>query len=287
VAIAVAVLLISGIVGLVAAALLGSDNGDPTGDALAPTVNVEEPATAPPATVGGDTADGDSTEPTESEEPGDAPGAAAPATNAGDDFSGEIPTTAATLPPVETAVAVNEIEEPDEGDLPTPGSEPVELPPQVTTPAPTSTYPAVLFAEFEPSAVPELVGWSMSDRSSDHVRLSDGHEVIDVFLIDHAATADDALEQFYDDVNPDLEELTRSPITRLGAPSSRFVSVAGSAYVATSAGQQGSSTMTGAIVAAVRLDGTAVVITSSRAGTSSTDDLAHDGELLRAILARL
>ena len=37
-----------------------------------------------------------------------------------------------------TAVAVADIQQPNEGDLPEPGDEPVELPVQVTTPAPPS-----------------------------------------------------------------------------------------------------------------------------------------------------
>jgi len=289
VALAVAAFLLFGIVGLVGAALLGNADDDPTGDALGPVVNVDEPATAPSASGGAlapesATSDaGGRPEPTgpESSEPD------ATEQEAGDDFSGEVPTTAGTVPPLETAVAVDEIDAPDDSDLPEPGSAPVELPVQVTTPAPPSTYSAVPFAEFDVSDVPELAGWTVSDRSADHLLLSDEDQVIEVFVIDGVATADEALDQFYDDVKPDLEELNRSPVTRLGAPSSRFVSVAGAEYVATSAGQQGSSTMTGAIVAGVRADGTAVIITSSRAGTSSEAELAHDAELLRATLAHL
>lgn len=287
VAIAIAALMVLGFIGLVAAALLGSDDHDPTGNGLGPTVNVDEPATAPPATgaaVASGSDDVDGAAAAESSEQQDSSG---PASGAGDDFSGESPTTAATLPPIETALAVNEIEEPDEDDLPALGTAPVELPPQVTAPAPPSTFAAVPFGEFVPDAVPELDEWSVTDRSGDRLTLSDGDQVIDIFLIDGVATADEALEQFYDDVKPELEELTRSPITRMGAPSSRFISVAGSEYLATSAGQQGSSTMTGAIVAGVRPDGTAVIVTSSRAGTSSTDELANDAGLLSAIIAHL
>ena len=287
VAIAVAALMLFGIVGLVGAALLGDDD-EPTGDALDPVVNVDEPATAPPATGGNAASSGDDTA---ASVPGGSDASDGTdqqdSTGADDDFSGEAPTTADTVAPIETVVAVNEIEEPDENDLPEPGSVPAELPVQVTTPSPPSTFPAVQFGELDPSAVPELADWTVSDRTDDHLTLTDGDRLIEVFVVDDVATADEALEQFYDDVKPNLEELTRSPITRLGAPSSRFVSVAGSEYVATSAGQQGSSTMTGAIVAGARPDGTAFVITSSRPGTSSPDELANDANLLRAILAHL
>ena len=51
-------------------------------------------------------------------------------------------TTSGDEPTLTTAVAVADIEPPDEGDLPEPGDEPVELPVQVTTPAPPSTYRA-------------------------------------------------------------------------------------------------------------------------------------------------
>lgn len=289
VAIAVAALMLFGIVGLVGAALLGDDD-EPTGDALDPVVNVDEPATAPPAT-GGNAASSGVGDDTAASVPGGSDASDGTdqqdSTGADDDFSGEAPTTADTVAPIETVVAVNEIEEPDENDLPEPGSVPAELPVQVTTPSPPSTFPAVQFGELDPSAVPELADWTVSDRTDDHLTLTDGDRLIEVFVVDDVATADEALEQFYDDVKPNLEELTRSPITRLGAPSSRFVSVAGSEYVATSAGQQGSSTMTGAIVAGARPDGTAFVITSSRPGTSSPDELANDANLLRAILAHL
>jgi len=160
----------------------------------------------------------------------------------------------------------------------------------VTTPAPPSTYPAVPLGELEPGAVTALDGWTVAERSTDHLSLTDGEQVVEVFMddgADSADSADDALADFYDRVRPDLEEMTRSPITRLGAPSSRFESVEASEYEATTAGQQGTSVMSGAIVAGVRADGSSVVITSSRAGRSSAEQLAVDGELLRAILARL
>ena len=45
--------------------------------------------------------------------------------------------------------------------------------------------------------------------------------------------------------------------------------------------------MSGSIVAAVRPDGTAVVLTTSRSGASSRAALAADAELLTALLAQL
>jgi hypothetical protein len=54
-----------------------------------------------------------------------------------------------------------------------------------------------------------------------------------------------------------------------------------------SSNQRGTSMMSGSIVAAVRPDGTAVVLTTSRSGESSGDELAADAELLEAILAHL
>jgi hypothetical protein len=306
IALAVASLLVLGVAGLVATALFGDDGDDPTGSGLRPTVNVDEPATAPPATgepsdstaeaapesteaaddsgapattEPGDTAGPDTAGPDASGPEGSGPETSAGAAGGDDDFSDE--------PAIETVPAVNDLEQPDASDLPDPGDEPVILPPQVTTPAPPSTYAEVPFDDVGPAAIDVLDGWSESARDGDHVAFDNGDEVVELFLISGVPTADAALEHFYDDVRPDLEELTRSDITRLGAPSGRFVSVAGSEYTATSAGQQGTSTMSGSIVAAVRSDGTAVVLTTSRSGSSSASELAADGELLTAIVAHL
>lgn len=301
VAVAVAVLMAFGIGGLVGAALIADDDIDPTGNGLRPTVNVDQPATAPdaaatdeaastqPAATGGETQP-ESASASESASGADAAASSSPPAETaagGDDFSGEAPPASATLPPMTTAVAVNDIEAPSDDQLPVPGSAPVEFPALVTNPAPPSTYAIVALGELQPGAVPELDGWTVVDRRADRLSLTDGDQVIEIFLLDGVANADDALERFYDRVRPDLEEMTRSPIARLGAPNSRFDSVAGSEFAATIAGQQGTSMMSGAIVAGVRSDASAVVIASSRAGTSSTDDLAGDGVLLRAILARL
>ena len=303
IAIAIAVLMLLGIIGLVAAALLGDDD-EPTGAGLGPQVNVDAPATAPPgeesdesadtapaetaavesATVSPDS-DAPVTDAADAGDDTDAPAADAAAPPVGDDDFSDDPDE--SLPSLTTLPGVNELDQPDSSDLPEPGDEPVILPVQVTTPAPPSTFPAVPFEQFGPSAVAALAGWSEHDRSSDHVSFTRDGEMVEVFTLDGVANADDALARFYDDVEPDLEELTRSPIERLGAPSARFLSVAGSEYVATTARQQATSTMSGSIVAAVRPDGSAVVVTTSRSGESSPAELADDAELLGAILAHL
>ena len=74
---------------------------------------------------------------------------------------------------------------------------------------------------------------------------------------------------------------------RLGAPSNRFLTVLGSQFVATDAEQLVTRTSSGSVVTAARPNGTAVVLAVSRPGRSSDEELAADGELLRAILARL
>ena len=304
VAMVIAVSMLLGIVGLVAAALLGDDD-EPTGAGLGPQVDVAAPATAPPDEATGD--DGsvvdapetsapassgegqaavsasDASESTEASPTSSVDGAATPPSGDDDfsDDSSDSPPSIATLP------GVDEIEPPTSDDLPEPAGGPVVLPVQVTTPTPPSTFPAVPFGEVGPGTVTALDGWSEHDRSADHVAFTRDDEIVEVFVIDGVATADAALETFHDDVRPELEELTSSPTTRLGAPSARFLSVAGFEYVATTARQQGTSTMSGTIVAAVRPDGTAVVLTTSRAGESSESELAADAELLGAILARL
>jgi hypothetical protein len=291
VAMVIAVSMLLGIVGLVAAALLGDD--EPTGAGLRPQVDVAAPATAPPDQATGDVGSAveapEATTAVEATSAGAASGmpetsdAASP--QSGDDDFSDDPDE--SLPSITTVPGVLELDQPDSGDLPEPGDEPVQLPVQVTTPAPPSTFPAVPFEQVDPSSVAALAGWSEHDRSADHVSFTQDDEMVEVFTLDSVATADDALATFDDDVRPELEELTGSAISRLGAPSGRFLSVAGFEYVATTARQQGTSTMSGTIVAAVRPDGTAVVLTTSRAGESSERQLAADAELLGAILARL
>jgi hypothetical protein len=296
IAIVTAVLMLLGIVGLVAAAVLGDDD-EPTGAGLGPQVNVDAPATAPSGDQSDETADtapaeSDAVEPaTVSTDSGaSATAGASPADDAavppdGDDDFSDDPDV--SLPSLTTLPGIDELDQPDDGELPEPGDEPVILPVQVTTPAAPSTFPAVPFEQIGSSAVSALEGWTEHDRSPDHVAFTRDDEMVEMFAVGGVATADDALETFYEDVRPELEELTRSPIARLGAPSSRFLSVAGSEYVATTARQQGTSTMSGSIIAAVRPDGTSVVLTTSRSGASSAGELADDAELLGAVLAQL
>jgi hypothetical protein len=304
IAIAVAVLMLLGITGLVATALLGDDN-EPTGAGLGPQVNVDAPATAPPGDDAGDesaatapeassaeTNSGDDPSAVSAADASESTGGAAASSgddaesppSGDDDFSDD---PSGSLPSITTLPGVDDIEPPASDDLPEPADGPVVLPVQVTTPAPPSTFPAVPFGDVGPGSIAALDGWSEHDRSADHVAFTRDDEMVEVFVIDGVPTADAALETFYDDVRPELEELTRSPITRLGAPSARFVSVAGSEYTATTARLQATSTMSGSIVAAVRPDGTAVVLTTSRSGDSSRAELAADAEQLTALLAHL
>ncbi|MGH9136607.1 MAG: hypothetical protein ACRD0G_06105 [Acidimicrobiales bacterium] len=272
VAIVVAAVMLLGIVGLIGVAVFGGDD-DPTGAGLDRRVNVDNPATAPPASA-----------------PAAGTGAAAPdlpesTDPQGDSGEGVVDTGPS---PVTTAVAVDAIESPgDDQQLPAPGSDPVQFPAFVTNPAPPSTYAAIPLAELEPGDVPELQGWSVTSRGDDHVTFAGGDAVVDVFVYGEAINADAALDRFYADVRADLAEVTASPVARLGAPSSRFVYVAGSQFVATDAEQHGTVAISGSVIAAVGTDGHVVVIAVSRDGRSTADQLAADGELLRAILARL
>ena len=301
IAIVVAVLMLLGTAGLVAAALLG-DGGEPTGAGLGPQVDVDAPATAPPGDDGSAATAPDTT--AAAADSGDDAGAASAAdasesavdaagasgddaespASGDDDFSDD---PSESLPSITTLPGVGEIEPPASDDLPEPADGPVVLPVQVTTPAPPSTFPAVPLGDVGPGSVAALDGWSEHDRSADHIAFTRDDEMVEVFVIDGVVTADAALETFYDDVRPELEELSKSPITRLGAPSARFVSVVGSEYVATTARQQGTSTMSGSIVAAVRPDGSSVVLATSRSGESSRAELAADAQLLTALLAHL
>ncbi len=65
------------------------------------------------------------------------------------------------------------------------------------------------------------------------------------------------------------------------------VTAAGSQFVGTDARPQATTTVSGSAVAAGRADGDAVLIAISRPGTSSVEQLAADGDLLRAILGHL
>ena len=276
VAVAMAAVMFLGIVGLVTVAVLG-DHTAPSGAGLERQVDVGQPATVPErliaetseVTAAAAEAAGD-----EAEDPGDAD-------------VGDAPPTTLAPSPVTTVPAINEIEAPaPDQELPASGGAPVELPVLVTIPPPPSTFPAVPLAELDASDVAELRGWTLVSQDDGHVAFERGDQIVDIVRAD-ASSAGDALDWFYDRVGADVADLSDSPTVRLGVPTSRFLSVAGSQFVATDAGQQGTSTISGSALAAGRTDGDAIVIAISRPGTSSAARLAADGELLRAILAHL
>jgi hypothetical protein len=278
VAVTVAVVMFLGLLGLIAVVVLGDDD-DPTGAGLERQVDVDEPATAPPGT--GET---------ESSGPGGTAAAGDTTAQGGETQSGEAGTTTTAAPTIDTAAAVNSVElVAEDGTTPPQPSEPVEFPVLVTNPAPPTTFAAVPLDELDASRVSALEGWSVSSRDGDHVTFTnDDDEVLDVFVLGRATTAAEAMAQFYDDrVGSDVGDVTGSPLTLLGAPSERYVSVAGSQYVATAPRQQGTIVVSGSTVTAVGEDGRAVVIATSRLGTSSDEELAADGELLRSLLAHL
>jgi hypothetical protein len=271
VALVVATVIVVGIAGVFAVAMFGHDD-EPTGAGLEQQVDVAAPATASAAGRAG------------------APGvAAAPGTTATteDDNFGDAPSTTAAAAAFITVEPVNELATPPSDEaLPAPGTAPAQFPSLVTTPAPPSTYAATPLTELSATTAPALAGWTLVARDSDHVGFSDGDQVVDVFAVD-AADAAAALDWFYDRAGGDVSGLDSAEQVRLGAPSSRFLTVLGSQFVATDADQLVTRTSSGSVVTAARPNGTAVVLAVSRTGRSSDEELAADGELLRAILARL
>jgi hypothetical protein len=285
VALVVATVIVVGIAGLFAVALFGDDD-EPTGAGLEQQVDVAAPATASPVGRAGEggsspTDDGGSS----TGEPGVA-AATGPAATGDDDNFGDAPSTTAAAAFV-TVEPVNELATPPSDEtLPAPGTAPAQFPSLVTTPAPPSTYAAIPLTELSATTAPALAGWTVAARDSDHVGFSDGDQVVDVFAVD-AADAAAALDWFYDRAGGDVSGLDSAEQVRLGAPSSRFLTVLGSQFVATDADQLVTRTSSGSVVTAARPNGTAVVLAVSRPGRSSDEELAADGELLRAILARL
>ncbi len=279
VALVVAAVIVVGIAGLFAVALFGDDD-EPTGAGLEQQVDVAAPATASSAAErigeGGSSPTDEPVAPrrprtaaTDDDNFGDAPAPAAAAAAFGDRRAGQRAGDAAVRQ-----------------TLPTPGTAPAQFPSLVTTPAPPSTYAAIPLTELSATTAPALAGWTLVSRGSERVRFSDGDEVVDVFAVD-AADAAAALDWFYDRAGGDVSGLDSAEPVRLGAPSSRFLTVLGSQFVATDAEQLVTRTISGSVVAAARPNGTAVVLAVSRPGRSSDEELAADGELLRAILARL
>lgn len=270
VVVAVAIVVLLGIVGIVAVALFGGDD-EPSGGGIEELVDVEAPATAPDGAAA-TTADVDT----------DTPG-----NETGSGHAGDAPTTSIAPEPVATVEPVSDIEAPPLGEtLPTPGSGPVEFPVLVTTPPPPSTFAAVPISELDADEVPELSGWIVTSDGADHVALTRGDEGLDIFSIE-AASAQDAIDWFYDRTSGELAAGTASPVVLLGAPNERFVAVAGSQFLASEVDQQGTTTVSGSVIGAAGSDGSAIVLTVSRPESSSAQQLAADGELLRAILAHL
>lgn len=303
VAVAVAVVMLIGIFGLVAVALVG-DDGAPSGAGLDRRVDVAAPDTAVVAPAGASDAGG-----SPSSSPG-SPESAAPsgdtntaavttpdggtsdvdAGNAGTTADGDIgdaPASSDGPTPVTTVQAVDELEAPTgSAELPTPAHGPVELPVLVTNPSPPSTYAAVALADLDPADVAELAAWSVSSRRGKHMALDSDGQALDIWTIDEATTGA-ALDWFADEIADELTDIDTSPVVLLGSPSDRFVGVAGTQFLGRDAGQQGTQVVSGSVLVGVRADGGAVVMAVSRPGRSSDDELAADGELLRAVLAHL
>jgi hypothetical protein len=155
----------------------------------------------------------------------------------------------------------------------------------LTTPQPPSTFAAVPLAGLPAATVPGLDGWTVASIDA-HVGYVDGDETVDVFAVD-ATDAAVALDWFYERAGRATSDVRNPAPVRLGAPGSRFLTVLDSQFVATDAEQLATTTISGSVIAAARRDGSAVVIAISRPGTSSTEELAADGVLPRAILAHL
>jgi hypothetical protein len=294
IAVAIAALLFVGIAGLIGAAVIG-DDGPTTGAGLEPPVDVAVPAApsespapqepgpgAVPAPPAGAMPEAD---------PSDSgPDASGPADSAagGDDFQAAPPDGgsdqsdgASDASEPAPAVPVASIEPLGTDEVPALPDEPVELPSMVAPPVPTPTVAPRPLAELS------LPGWDLVTSDDGYVELSDGNQVIEVFVVDPAPDAATALDRFLADRDDDFADFTTSPTDRLGAPASRWVSVSGAEYTGTRAGQQGTVTVTGSVVAGVDADGATVVIVSSRDGIASAAERSADGALVNALLAQL
>lgn len=272
VAVVIALLMVAGILGLVAASVFGSGGDEPTGVGLGPTVNVDRPVTISNAGSSGEGASN-----------GSGPGNGSGGGNGGGDGAAPVD-GATTTAPLVTVVAVDAVSVPDADldELPTPGSVPVEFPAVVSAPAPPSTLAAVALDALTTGDVAALDGWSVDEQSAGHLVLSDGARVVDISMV--AGTDADALiTDFYRRL--DGQDIERAPTTRLSTPSTRFTSAAGSQFTATRTDQRATTTLTGSVVAATDPDGNGVVLTALRDGSATPEQLAADGELLRQLLA--
>ena len=176
---------------------------------------------------------------------------------------------------------VGSIEPVGTDDAPALPDAPVELPSMVTVRPPSSTVAPRPLSELT------LDGWDIVTSRDDYLELSDGSQVIEVFVVDPAADAATALDTFLSDRRDDFADFTSSPTDRLGAPASRWMSVAGAEYSGTRASQQGTITVTGSVVAGVDAEGATVVIVSSRNGVATDAERSADGILVNELLAQL
>lgn len=276
VAIAVATVLLAGIVGLVIAAVVGNDDS-PSSDRLQAPLDIDAPAVA---TVPDDASTLGSV----------AAQAAPPPPVAADGSTGDEPVGDDGV----AAVPVDSIDSPtDDAELPPLASSPVELPELVPPPPTASTVAASAIGDLSPDAVAALSGWEVVEQRADYAAFSDGTVVVEIFAVDGAADgvaptdAGVTLTEFLDDRLADAEHVTVSETAPQAAARPEFTSVAGAEYVAVTAGQQGTRTMSGAAIAAVDSSGASVVVTTSREGRASDADLAADAELLQAVLAHV
>lgn len=274
IAIVVAAVMLAGIGGLLAAALLGDDDA-PSSDRLQQPLDLDGPAVA--------TNTADSAAAPDTAAPAAAPPPPIASGSGADEPSGDEPSGDDAVAPVASIVSPT-----DDADLPPLAGAPVELPELVPPPPVASVVAALPIGELTVDSIDVLSGWTVVDHQDDYVAFSDGTVVVEVFTVaDPSATdAGTVLTTFLTDQLSDAERLTISDAASQGAARSEFASVAGAEYVAVTTGQQGTRTMSGAAVAAVG-PGSAVVVTSSREGRASTADLAGDAELLQAVLAHV
>lgn len=265
IAVAIAAVLLAGIAGLVATALVGED-GSPSSDRLEQPLDLDGPAVATRLDASG---------------PDTLAPAAAPPTPRGS--IGDEPGGDEGVAPVASIVSPS-----DEAELPPLASAPVELPDVVAPPPVASVLAASPVDELTPDSVGALAGWDVVDRQGGYVAFSDGAVVVEVFAVAESspAAAGTVLADFLDGRLADADQLAISDSAPQAAARSDFVSVAGAEYVAVTAGQQGTRTMSGAALAAVGSD-SAVVATTSREGRASAAELAADAELLQSVLAHV
>lgn len=290
VAAVVAAVMAVGIAGLVVVALWGGHD-DPTGRGLEPPVDAAQPAVAaePDGSAAPPEAGGAAVPAPPAGAPGDGPEASGPEASgpsAGD--GGVTPqepapagdgTAAALTPLISIEPLASDV------DLPAPGSDPVALPALLPPPGSAVEGSGAPPAAFDPDAAEGLDGWSVVARGPGYLRLGRGAELVEVFVRGPATDATAVLQSFLADLDDGLSTVSASPPTLLAASESRWMSVVGAEYTATRATQQGTTTISGSVVAAVDTEGAAVVLTTSRAGAASAAQRAADGALLADVLA--